>query len=349
MGATRKFQIFISSTFEDLEEERRLVMEQVLNARHIPVGMELFQAGNDEQWDFIRRRIDECDYYLVVLAERYGACDSEGMSYTEKEYRYAIANKIPVAALLLSTKAQKDWPAKKSQGEHRDKLAAFKKYCSESKMVKFWDDPKDLALKALHALNGLIEDHPRPGLVPATEAASAATIAELARLSEENNSLRKDLARAESKDETALTKTEQRILRALKKHTIHEALKHNGLNVLGTPKAPKELLIDLFYDIASSGLLAIDNDGMGSYIARRLETPKGIDIAEPTQETAKEIEALKDAVYQLGFAVNDRLAALGLLARSAPNDEGKPTWTISDVGWKIVRHDKSPEDILLNW
>ena len=34
--------------------------------------------------------IDECDYYVVILAGRYGSVDADGISFTEKEYRYAL-------------------------------------------------------------------------------------------------------------------------------------------------------------------------------------------------------------------------------------------------------------------
>ena len=40
-----KYQVFLSSTFRDLEIERRIVIEQVLNLGHIPVGMELSKLG----------------------------------------------------------------------------------------------------------------------------------------------------------------------------------------------------------------------------------------------------------------------------------------------------------------
>jgi hypothetical protein len=58
-----KYQIFISSTYEDLKEERDRVIRAVLEMGHIPVGMEMFNAADESQWNIIKRRIDECDYY----------------------------------------------------------------------------------------------------------------------------------------------------------------------------------------------------------------------------------------------------------------------------------------------
>ena len=58
-----KYQVFVSSTFVDLEAVRRSVIETILNLKHIPVGMEAFQASDDTQWDHLKKRIDESDCY----------------------------------------------------------------------------------------------------------------------------------------------------------------------------------------------------------------------------------------------------------------------------------------------
>ncbi|WP_376703412.1 DUF4062 domain-containing protein [Mesorhizobium sp. ISC25] len=71
-------------------DERRSVIEAVLNLGHIPVGMEAFQASDDTQWDYIKRRIDDSDYYVLIVAERYGS-ELKGKSYTQMEYEYAVA------------------------------------------------------------------------------------------------------------------------------------------------------------------------------------------------------------------------------------------------------------------
>jgi hypothetical protein len=42
-----KYQIFISSTFEDLKQERDIAIKAILEMGHIPVGMEIFSAGDE--------------------------------------------------------------------------------------------------------------------------------------------------------------------------------------------------------------------------------------------------------------------------------------------------------------
>lgn len=50
----RKLQVFVSSTFIDLQEERQAAVQAILKVGHIPAGMELFKAGDEEQWEIIK-------------------------------------------------------------------------------------------------------------------------------------------------------------------------------------------------------------------------------------------------------------------------------------------------------
>lgn len=99
----RKLQIFISSTFSDLQTERQTAVEAILRAGHIPAGMELFSAGSESQLEIIKRWINESDVYMLILGGRYGSIEnSSGLSYTEIEYRYAIEKRNPVFAIIAS-------------------------------------------------------------------------------------------------------------------------------------------------------------------------------------------------------------------------------------------------------
>lgn len=67
----KKLQVFISSTFVDLKEERQAAVQAILKAGHIPAGMELFTAGDKSQMETITRWIDESDIYMLILGGRY--------------------------------------------------------------------------------------------------------------------------------------------------------------------------------------------------------------------------------------------------------------------------------------
>lgn len=53
----KKYQVFISSTYTDLIEERKKVQEILLMADCIPAGMEAFVATTEEQFQIIKKVI----------------------------------------------------------------------------------------------------------------------------------------------------------------------------------------------------------------------------------------------------------------------------------------------------
>ena len=164
----KKYQVFISSTFTDLVEARRKVRDAILSMYHFPVGMELFGAANEEQWQIISETIDSSDYYVLIIAQRYGSVIPEGssdagISFTEKEFRYAQEKGIPILAFLLD-----DNVAVKPEyveTEHRDKLDAFKKAVKTGRLVEWWKTPDELAQKVTAALYKQITRKKRPGWI----------------------------------------------------------------------------------------------------------------------------------------------------------------------------------------
>src|SRR5918997_1770382 len=135
----KRYQVFVSSTFADLREERQRVIQTLMEMDCIPSGMELFPAVDEEQWEFIKRLIDDCDYYLLIIGGRYGSTTPEGVSYTEKEYDYAIEKGIKVIALLHEN--PDEIPMKKSETdpELRGRLKAFRDKVSQNRLVRFWN------------------------------------------------------------------------------------------------------------------------------------------------------------------------------------------------------------------
>lgn len=102
----KKLQIFVSSTFIDLVEERQAAVAAILKAGHIPAGMELFKSGDKSQLDTIKRWIDDCDVYMLILGGRYGTVEPvSGKSYTELEYDYALERGMRVFAVVITDEA----------------------------------------------------------------------------------------------------------------------------------------------------------------------------------------------------------------------------------------------------
>ena len=87
MNPEKRYQVFMSSTFRDLIEERQAALQAVLELDHMPAGMELFPATDDSTWQLIKDVIDASDYYVVIVGGRYGSLDATGLGYTEREIR----------------------------------------------------------------------------------------------------------------------------------------------------------------------------------------------------------------------------------------------------------------------
>jgi hypothetical protein len=187
-----KYQVFVSSTYRDLSDERDLVIKAILEMGHIPVGMEMFSAADEEQWNVIKKQIDQSDYYIVVVAHRYGSCDAAGLSYTEKEYDYAVSQGIPALGFVVEEGVS--WPKDKSDTDRSTakKLKAFKEKV-KAKPVSFWKNGEDLYGRCSIALMKAFNAYPREGWVRASQVQDAAAAKEIVRLSAENADLRSRL------------------------------------------------------------------------------------------------------------------------------------------------------------
>lgn len=149
----KKYQIFISSTYKDLKGERQEVINTISEQKHIPRGMEFFNASNLAQWDVIKNVIDECDYYLLIIGGQYGSPDNNGISYTEKEFIYAEEQGKPILAFLPTD----DNPVKQDE-TNKDKLENFKKRVKSGKLVAFWKNKDHLKYQVLSSLSNATKD-----------------------------------------------------------------------------------------------------------------------------------------------------------------------------------------------
>lgn len=211
---SNKYQIFVSSTFIDLKDQRDVIIKSILEMGHIPVGMEMFSAADEEQWGIIKRQIDQSDYYVVILANRYGSTTDDGVSYTEKEYDYAKAQGIPTLGFVLERSAS--WPSQftDTDAPSVSSLSLFKEKV-QKKHVSFWKNVDDLYGKCAIALTKAFTAYPREGWIRASQYTDANLSAELARLSAENASLRKTIKEYGNEDATRKKNEVQENIRIL--------------------------------------------------------------------------------------------------------------------------------------
>lgn len=155
----KRYQVFISSTYLDLKQERQAVVQAILEAKHIPAGMELFSAGNKSQWEVIKKWIDESDVYVLILGGRYGSVDPvTNKSYTQMEFEYAVEQNKPFFSVVLND----DYLAQKAKvdptswtSQENESYKSFRNEVTKY-LVSFCENIDDVKLKTTQALYNLI-------------------------------------------------------------------------------------------------------------------------------------------------------------------------------------------------
>ena len=164
----KKLQVFVSSTYTDLIEERQAAVEAILDAGHIPAGMELFKAGNESQLKTIYKWIDASDVYMLILGGRYGSIESKsGKSYTQIEYEYALSKNIPVFAVVLSNSFltnKINILGLENVMETSTQYQDFKSLVM-SKIIREVDDCKDIKIAIHSTLNEFINEYDLSGWI----------------------------------------------------------------------------------------------------------------------------------------------------------------------------------------
>lgn len=200
----KRLQVFVSSTYLDLVEERQSAVSAILKSGHIPAGMELFTAGDQSQWKIIERWIDESDVYMLILGGRYGSVEPKsGLSYTELEYNYALETGKPLFAVVindaaLDQKIQKEG-ASVIEKEHPAELKAFKEKVL-SNMSSFFDDEKDIRLCVLESLPEIAATRSLNGWISGSEVPDTKSLVdEISRLTKEKGDLTNEMLQLQEK------------------------------------------------------------------------------------------------------------------------------------------------------
>lgn len=155
-------KIFLSSTFVDLQEHRRRVIEAIDRLRHTGAdvdwrGMEAFGAQDDAPTDGCIRFVDECDLYVGFFGVRYGSIDpASGRSLTEVEYRRAVSTNKRRLIFLLSDEAEVKLKYLEQSPEGQAKLKQLKDDLKKDRVVDFFTTDEDLALKVSTAIMGVL-------------------------------------------------------------------------------------------------------------------------------------------------------------------------------------------------
>lgn len=321
---SKKYQVFVSSTYLDLVAEREQIIKACLEMGHIPVGMEMFSAADEEQWKIIQRQIDEIDYYVILIAHRYGSTTNEGISYTEKEYDYAVSKGIPVLGFVIDDVAA--WPADRIDRDEEKKisLVSFKEKV-KSKLVNFWSNKDELHAKFSIALMKAIANNPRSGWVKAEESIGADVMKELSRLSSENAALRNENESLKVKKVNDDDKSKEAI-QILSKNKKSLVIWYEGHKKWKNDEAKDVSLLQIFQAIAPNMLTENHNAAIASDIALYFSDGRGYRAHYPVPSN-----------YVTHWIAD--LHALELVEPSNkkhPVSDDKDYWTLTKTGRELI-------------
>lgn len=161
------YQIFVSSTFKDLEKERQEVLAAVVESGNMPIGMEYFPSTSATPFDYIKTMLEKSDYYVLILAGKYGSIEpTSGLSYTELEYDYAQQLGIPTMVFLHYDTNNLPLSLNEVDPNIISKLQTFRQKVSKS-LAKMWSTTHELKSQVLQSIYATIKTCPRIGWVRA--------------------------------------------------------------------------------------------------------------------------------------------------------------------------------------
>jgi hypothetical protein len=192
---SKKLQVFVSSTYTDLLDERQAAVAAVLKSGHIPAGMELFSAGDKSQLQTIQSWIEQSDVYMLILGGRYGTIEADsGLSYTELEFNYAVKLGMPMFSVVISEGGLESKVKIKGTAVIETKngllLNDFKNRVL-ARTSSFFDDAKDIRLAVHESLADFSKNRDLIGWVRGNLIVDTQPLfEEIRKLSEENTKLR---------------------------------------------------------------------------------------------------------------------------------------------------------------
>ncbi len=319
----------------------------LLNLDALPAGMELFPATNDDAWTLIKRVIDESDYYLLVIGGRYGSVDDEtDLSYTEKEFDYAVDRKKPVMAFLHGDPGKIAAEKTDQSDASREKLDAFRAKVEKAVHVNYWQHPADLAGCVAKSFTKIQKSHPAVGWVRGDVQTATEALEEINTLRKQLDNTQRQLVAAreepppgteEFAQGTDAVAVDVHVTASIETNTYED---YTPRFILPTETTWDELFADvgpLMLDEASQAALRTRLNRW--FVARVYDDAIAQTedwIRDNKKRGIKEYEADKGGIFERDFdTMLLQFRALGLIAKSERNRSVKDTatyWTLTPYG-----------------
>lgn len=329
----KRYQVFISATYTDLREERGVLLQTLPALGCLPTTFEA-HAQNLSTMVNIRRRIDDCDYYVLLVGSRYGSLMPSGVSYTHMEYVYAATKQKPILVLMHESPETRAPELQEQTVEAKLKFSDFRKVLlREREHIVYWRDAKDLANALHNALPALIRRYPTTGWVRVNKAGGG-QVASNSELEKECEALKRRIKELEAEREKWLSSTVANGENLAKGEDLLEVVYRckayaggNCQDVYGKTRLSwNELLVSF----GSNLLQAQTEEFMAAKINERLQRNA---LAEIQSEYPKTHAVVDVQVSPASFnAIKMQFRVLGLIQRVTRDNDQKQWWQITAIG-----------------
>lgn len=324
----KKYQVFVSATCEDLRDERHRLMELLIAAGCIPAGADLCpRDASPQQWGLIKSLIDDSDYYLILVGGRYGTLAPTGVSYTHREFTYALTKRKPMAALIHDRPEDLSQEKRERNAEGMARLRDFRDLVSRSTLSRPWNQLDDLKPGIDRLLAQLVKNHPSPGWVKGSVLATV-TERENQDLRRQMDDLRRQLDQAlkgpvirpevlaRGSDTTSIA------------YTCNVYVKGNCI----VTQARTQMTWDAVFSILAPAMMnEVTEDQMRSVLATHIAEGALKDVADQHRQA----HAVRDIVISpvVFNTIKMHFRALGYIRKGAAiGPGGQPTWQLTPQG-----------------
>ncbi|MEK6804213.1 MAG: SUMF1/EgtB/PvdO family nonheme iron enzyme [Nitrospirota bacterium] len=177
--------IYLSSTYEDLKDYRRAVVEALRQSGHHVIGMEDYVATHQRPVDECFMDVAKAELYVGLFAFRYGYVppphhkNPNGLSITELEFLHAESLKKP--CLTFIAKRDVGIPldlvdAYTGDGDKGTQIERLRQYLLTEKLASEFSQPYRLAALVLAAVTKHLETKEQPESPVIQAPASPATV-----------------------------------------------------------------------------------------------------------------------------------------------------------------------------
>ncbi|PNE04304.1 hypothetical protein A15D_00083 [Alcanivorax sp. MD8A] len=169
MSASKRYQVFISATYPDMQGARQALMLPMIEHGMIPTGLDSAAADGNTLLPVIQKLIETSDYFILVVGGRYGHLSPMGLSEIHREYIFAATKRKPIVAFIHDNPDMLEADQREATRDGQVRRDDFVRLLEEKVPSFRWTTEANLAELAHKVIPNLMREHRTPGWVRADQ------------------------------------------------------------------------------------------------------------------------------------------------------------------------------------